>query len=305
MGVGTTASVPGAGVAPCTPDEKIRLVREFEGLFLAELWRAMSRTVDMGGEGGGLFGGHSSDSGAFGPYGAIMDAEWVNWMSGTSLGNLGSGIEEALAAAIDRGELPVNGPAGMGDAFTDAFNGGSPGLDTLRARTLYTVPAVTPALSASEDVRAFDAISTRVLSHDTEILEASRDTGIDPNLLRAVIHQESGGNPAARSARGAMGLMQLMPDTARVMGVRDPGRVRENVLGGARYLRTMLTRFGGNVRHALAAYNAGPGAVEKAGGIPPYAETRAYVPRVLALAETYRASSAAGGDPMVDTGGSR
>lgn len=106
---------------------------------------------------------------------------------------------------------------------------------------------------------------------------------IDPLLVGAVIQAESAGNPEAVSPKGAIGLMQLMPGTARELGVADPFQPHENVRGGVTYLAQMLRKFSGNVKLALAAYNAGPAAVEKYGGIPPYDETRTFVDRVLKI----------------------
>ncbi len=110
---------------------------------------------------------------------------------------------------------------------------------------------------------------------------------VDPALIKAVIANESGFNANATSKTGAQGLMQLMPDTAASLGVRDAYDPVQNVAGGTRYLRGLLDRFGGNMPLAVAAYNAGPGAVEKYGGVPPYAETRNYVQNVLASFNSY------------------
>ncbi|MEZ4654662.1 MAG: lytic transglycosylase domain-containing protein [Candidatus Eisenbacteria bacterium] len=116
---------------------------------------------------------------------------------------------------------------------------------------------------------------------DAEIRRASRLFDVPENLVRAVVLTESGGRSQAVSPKGAVGYMQVMPDTAREMGASDLRDPWQNVYAGTKYLRRQLDRFG-SVEHALAAYNAGPGAVEKHGGIPPYRETRNYVQRVLA-----------------------
>jgi len=107
-------------------------------------------------------------------------------------------------------------------------------------------------------------------------------------LIRAVIKVESDFNSNARSHKGAMGLMQLMPDTARLHNVADTFNPRENIEGGIRHLKLLLGRFQGNLELTLAAYNAGMKAVEKHGGIPPFAETRDYVRRVLRHYDAYR-----------------
>ncbi len=113
-------------------------------------------------------------------------------------------------------------------------------------------------------------------------LQARRQR-LDPKLVSAVVHVESGFDPAALSRRGAMGLMQLMPATARSLDIDDPYDPEQNLRGGTAYLRRMLDRFGGNLELALASYNAGPQAVERHRGLPPYTETHAYVDRVLRL----------------------
>ncbi|MBI4667011.1 MAG: lytic transglycosylase domain-containing protein [Nitrospinae bacterium] len=132
-------------------------------------------------------------------------------------------------------------------------------------------------------------------NYDSLINAAGSRHGIDPRLIRSVIKVESNFNRYARSSKGAMGLMQLMPDTARLVNVSSPYEPDQNINGGARYLRMMMNEFGGNLRLAVAAYNAGPEAVKRYRGVPPYRETVDYVSKVL-----YHYSSVAGRIGMSD-----
>jgi soluble lytic murein transglycosylase-like protein len=127
--------------------------------------------------------------------------------------------------------------------------------------------------------------------YTSEIDAAAKDYGVDAALIRAVMHAESGFNPYARSNKGATGLMQLMPGTARDLGVADIHAVHDNINGGVKYLAMLLKQFDGDLTLATAAYNAGPASVDRYGGIPPFAETQTYVERVRILHERYKSAS--------------
>jgi soluble lytic murein transglycosylase-like protein len=133
----------------------------------------------------------------------------------------------------------------------------------------------------------WNSVALNISSYGDAISSASSEFGVDEALLRAIIHAESAFNPRALSVAGAQGLMQLIPGTARDMGVLDAFDANQNIRGGARYLALLLKNFNGNERLAAAAYNAGPGAVQKYNGVPPYDETQVYVERVGVLRQRY------------------
>jgi soluble lytic murein transglycosylase-like protein len=143
-------------------------------------------------------------------------------------------------------------------------------------------------LDAAQASATTSSASTAATAYEPLIAQAAAQYGLDPAVLHGLIEQESGFDPAARSSAGALGLTQLMPGTAASLGVTEPLDPAQSIAGGARYLSEQLQRFGGNIADALAAYNAGPGAVQSYGGVPPYPETQAYVSKVLGYAAAYR-----------------
>jgi soluble lytic murein transglycosylase-like protein len=152
--------------------------------------------------------------------------------------------------------------------------------------------AMTYAVPAAGGIRT-TRTATAEFSHlyDSLVLEHAQRQSLRPELVRAVIQVESGFNPLARSPRGAMGLMQLMPATAKRLGVRDAYDPAQNIRGGCAYLRQLLDRYDGNEELALAAYNAGEGAVDRHGrNIPPFQETRDYVKKVGRITDVQNAS---------------
>lgn len=146
-------------------------------------------------------------------------------------------------------------------------------------RRVRRIPAAQPA-ATGPGLEGIQGRSAPTVELENLVQEAGRRHDIDPELIRAVIRQESGFNPLAVSRKGAQGLMQLMPETARRLGVQDVFDPAENVLGGAKLLRQLMDRYEGDLDLALAAYNAGEGAVERYGGLPPYRETVHYVDRI-------------------------
>ena len=164
-------------------------------------------------------------------------------------------------------DISQNGPMRLRSAFENL--NGAPGGGGISGPRLQSVQAIIEA-------------------EGSNILAATAGTKVSPALVLAMISVESGGRVDAVSNKGAQGLMQLMPDTAKRFGVTDSLSSSENIKGGVAYLDWLLTEFDGDAVMAIAGYNAGEGAVKKHGGVPPYAETRDYVPKVLAAFEVAR-----------------
>jgi soluble lytic murein transglycosylase-like protein len=178
----------------------------------------------------------------------------------------------AMQASIDKQRAALGG--GSGNA----------------PRSFFNLPPLPPA--ENKPVWPDGGLANRVAYLDCDplpeaqvapiFLEAAQREGLEPGLLSAVIKQESGFRPCAISQKGAQGLMQLMPETVDQLGIKDPFDVKQNIDGGAKFLKELITRYSGDLSLALGAYNAGAGKVDAAGGaIPPIAETEAYVKEIL------------------------
>jgi len=159
------------------------------------------------------------------------------------------------------------------------------------ASTSAAITGATPATDATNVMATGASELPADVPYGAEITAAAKKYGLDPALLAGLVKQESGFNPNAGSPAGARGLTQLMPGTAAGLGVTNVLDPVQSLDGGAKYLREQLDAFGGDVARALAAYNAGPGAVQRYGGVPPYAETQNYVRVVQANAAAYRAAA--------------
>lgn len=193
---------------------------------------------------------------------------------------LSGGTAASISASQATG-YPAQAASGVGAEPAAATASTMPAAATASTMPAgYAQPTAT-APSATSGAGAYEAL----------IQQAAARNGVDPAILHGLIEQESGFNPDAHSSAGALGLTQLMPSTAASLGVTEPLNPTQSIEGGARLLGELLRQFGGNVSDALAAYNAGAGAVQQYGGVPPYPETEAYVSKVLANAQSYGQAS--------------
>ncbi len=191
-----------------------------------------------------------------------------------------------LQAMLAAGSPAVQASPSAKTSFSAALQNATGAPATLSAAATQAAAAPTAANPASTS-----SSLPAGTPYAAEITSAATANGIDPALLAGLVKQESGFNPSAGSPAGARGLTQLMPGTAAGLGVNNVLDPVQSLNGGAKYLKQQLDAFGGDVTKALAAYNAGPGAVQRFGGVPPYAETQNYVKKVQAFAAAYAGSA--------------
>jgi len=180
-----------------------------------------------------------------------------------------------LQALIERTDQAASGAGSVSSATTSAPSSGAQSRSFAQA---LQAASISPSQSTPATALASSSGTAQSSSpYDPMIEAAAQRYGLDPAVLHGLIQQESGFDPNAQSGAGASGLTQLMPATASSLGVANPLDPAESIAGGARYLSGLMSHFAGNTAEALAAYNAGPGAVQQYGGVPPYAETQSYV----------------------------
>lgn len=251
-------------------------------------------------------GGARSDARTLGPAQA-QRASLVNATGTVTLSGKAKSLAAAVPAAVETSTAAAR-PPGVAQAAVDTVRRGAvyrvvrgdgsveytnvrpPGSRAGHMVTMLFTYIDTCAACDLHSPIQWNRVPLNLTAYGPVIRAASSAYGVDEALLRAVIHAESAFNPRALSVKGAQGLMQLMPGTARDLGVLDAFDSEQNIRGGARYLGLLLQDFSGDERLAAAAYNAGPAAVQRYGGVPPYAETRVYVQRVATLRKRYAAA---------------
>jgi len=251
-------------------DESVKLAKvavQFERMFAEMMVKEMRKTVGDS----GLFKRSTGEE----IFTEMLDSEFANKM----VRNGKLGLAQVIIDQMSRLDNNLDASSALAALKSQNNNAraaqfGATGLRSFEHLRTHADKTATPEIS-------FDMFAPRVREWSDIIAKASEKHGVDKFLIAAVMDAESSGNPNAVSRVGASGLMQLMPGTAGDMGVKDVFDPVQNVMGGTRYLREMLNRFGGDLKLALAAYNAGPGNVQRFGGVPPFRETQNYVARIM------------------------
>jgi Rod binding domain-containing protein len=305
--MGDVQNIAGSGSTPRrtalddrSREQLQRATKQFEGLlvgYMLKSMRASTHTNELFGE---SYGGDMFES--------MFDGEMAQQVSRYS----SFGLAEMLYRRMTGEEMPATRTNGKPAAPSPVVPTVKAATSAPTASTLASTPApavkATPAVApkaaptvvlSREDVRdsasavrdttraVQDTLRRRLDQVAPFIQEAADTHGVDANLLKAVIATESHGDTLARSPRNAKGLMQLIDSTAAAMGVKNVWDARDNVMGGAKYLSQLMARFNGDQEKAVASYNAGPGAVSKHGGIPPFKETRDYVEKVMSYLRVF------------------
>ncbi len=235
--------------------------KQFEGMLTAMMLKSMNKTTE------GMFGG-SEDGYGNDMFDSLFEQEIASKMSETK----SLGIAEKLYRNITGEELPVE----IKNRITEKTT-------PLRLHN-------TTVQADSTKVQPSNSAKDRLENFQSHIEEASQKFGIDQNMIKSIIMTESAANNKAVSSAKAKGLMQLIDSTASDMGVRNVFNPRENILGGTKYFAQMLRQYSGDVKLALAAYNAGPRNVEKYKGVPPFEETKNYINKVLGYLDHFKES---------------